>query len=259
MKTLTATLRLYKEAFLDAARAMPRSWPAMLGLTIYSVVLVAAGVLLAPLGFAGGFVLALVHCAAVGSYLAMVEVGITERRGLQFSEIQGSLGTYLNDVLSVLWIFFLAQIVVVWVLNLNQVWMILMLVSFFLFNPVPELIYQGNSRGLELLKDAGRYIRRSWLEWFPPQLVLLVLLGLVLPHQRAFLLQSFGPGFGFMDIGNLFFNQLIIGQLPPIRDIAAYIGTVGAVHFLLLFRGFLFKATNKGGRRLRAWQEQQRE
>ena len=259
MKLLTATLRLYKEAFLDAGRAMPRSWPAMLGLTIYSVVLVAAGILVAPLGFAGGFILALVQCAVVGSYLAMIEVGITERRGIELSEIQDSLGTYLNDVLSVLWIFFLAQIVVLWVLNLYQVWLALMLVSFFVFNPVPELIYQGNSRGLELLKDAGRYIRRSWLEWFPPQLALLVVLGIVLPQQRSFLLQSFGPGFGFMDIGNLFFSQLAARQIPPLQDIAAYIGTVAAVHFLLLFRGYLFKATNKGGRRLRAWQEKQRD
>lgn len=254
MKTLTATARLIGGAMLDAAKALPRSWPAALGLATYSVLVLAASILLAPLGFAGGLLVGLVHAAAIGSYLYLVEVAISQRRPMAFTEIQESFGTYLWDVISVLWIFFLAQLVVVWVLQLDTVWLALMLVSFFAFNPAPELIYQGNSRGLELLKDAARFVRRSWLEWFPAQVAILLGLGLALPQHRGFLLQAFGPSFGFLDVGGLFFTQLM-SRAPSWQEVAGFAGAVAAVHWFMLFRGYLFKATGRGGRRLREWQE----
>ncbi len=257
MKRLTATLRPIGSAVLDATRALPRSWPAALGLAAYSVLVLAASTLLAPLGFAGGLVVGLVHAAAIGSYLCLLEIAITQRRPIAFTEIQESFGTYLWEVISVLWIFFLAQVVLVWILQLSAVWLGLMLVAFFAFNPAPELIYQGRSRGLELLGDTLRFVRQSGLTWFPAQVLILIALGAILPQHRLFLLQAFGPSFGFLDVGGLFFTQLM-SRAPTWQELAGFAAAVLATHWFLLFRGFLFKAIGRGGRRLREWQERLR-
>jgi hypothetical protein len=262
MKALTATLRLYRDALVDAVKALPRSWPALLALMIFSVMMAAVGSLLAPLPYgvqlAAGFVVALIHAGCVGSYLSLLEISVTQQRRLQFSEIQESFGTYLWDVISVLFIFFIAQLVLGMLLPMGGLLTILSLVAMFVFNPAPELIYQGHTRGLDLLRDAAQVVRRSGLEWFPPQIVLLGVLAWLMPTQLTFLLQAFGPFFGFMEVGSLFFAQLLY-MTPGPEQIGGFVASALAVHFMMLFRGFLFAATRRGGRRLRAWQERLRE
>jgi len=260
MNALRATLRLYGRCFTGAARDMTRSLPAMLALIVYSALLVAIGRLLGALGmspgasFASGFVVALVHAGCVGSYLFLLEACVIEKRRLRFVEIQESFGTYLWEVISILFLFFIAEIVVLYGLRAYGLWSVLMVVATVAFNPAPELIYQGRSRGVDLLRDAAGFVRRSGLEWFAPQLALVGAIIAWQPGLWGFAVQAFGPFFGFLQAGDLFFAN-VMGRAPHPLEIALLVLSVAITHFVMLFRGHLYQGLNVGGRRMRAWRE----
>jgi hypothetical protein len=47
------------------------------------------------------------------------------------------------------------------------------------FNAVPELIYLGHHGSLALLGESYRFIADNWIEWFPPNFVLIALLAIL--------------------------------------------------------------------------------
>jgi hypothetical protein len=53
------------------------------------------------------------------------------------------------------------------------------LVSFVLFNAVPELIYLGHYNLAALLARSYEFVANNWIEWFPPNLLLAVTLGAI--------------------------------------------------------------------------------
>ena len=264
MNALRATFRLYGRCLADAARDMPRSWPAMIALVVYSALLIAIGHLLAALGmapgasFAAGFVVALVHAGCVGSYLCLVETCVIQKQRVRFGEIQESFGTYLWEVISILFLFFIAELVVLAMLRAFTLWAVLMVVATVAFNPAPELIYQGRARGMELLREAAVFVRRAGLEWFAPQLLLVGALLFWQPALWAFAAKAFGPFFGFLEAGDLFFAS-VMGRAPTPLEIGLLVGSVLVTHFVMLFRGHLYQGLDTGGRRARAWREKFRD
>ena len=257
MSPVQTHLALYKECGKKALAALPRSWPAIVALVVYSTFLSALGQLLAPAGFVGGLLVGLAHAACVGSYLHMVEEVVVHRRGkVAFSDIQDSIGIYLWDVISVLFIFWIVGMLLSFTGPLALVWY---LAASLCFNPAPELIYCGRTRSVELLKDAWRFVARHPLGWFAPNVVLLALLGSVLPgFGGAFLFQATGPFFGFLDLGSLFLLGLSLEQLSSpdlglLLGVARMLAGLVVVHGLMLFRGLLFRELSTKSTRSRAW------
>ena len=257
MSPVQTHLALYKECGRTTLAALPRSWPAILALVVYSTFLTALGQLLAPAGFVGGLLVGLAHAACVGSYLHMVEEVVTHRRGrVAFSDIQDSVGIYLWDVISVLFIFWIVGMLLSFTGPLAVIWY---LAASICFNPAPELIYCGRARSVELLKDAWRFVARHPLGWFVPNVVLLALLGSVLPgFGGAWLFQATGPFFGFMDVGSLFLlgvsvEHLANPDLDLLLSLTRLLGGLVVVHGLMIFRGLLFRELSTTSTRSRAW------
>jgi hypothetical protein len=118
-----------------------------------------------------------------------------------------------------------------------------------LFNPVPELLYQGESRSFQLLFESGRFISKHGLEWLLPNVLMAVLLmaplgllhgpaGQVVLHV-ATILSPRNDGLG---VFALFQRAPIYLQLPMLLF----------VHWLMMFRGLLFAELTRGSARQRA-------
>jgi hypothetical protein len=133
-------------------------------------------------GFLGGFLIALVYAACVGSFLYLVEMMVRTSR-VTLADFRRSFGMYLWDVIAVnfvLWI--LTTLSELALGNLPQGALILLCLRVLIlvfFNAVPELIYLGHNTAVTLLAESYRFISENWLEWFPPNLVLTVGLALL--------------------------------------------------------------------------------
>jgi hypothetical protein len=254
MSPLKAALKLYSDCGARTVRALGRSLPALLALTLYSIILVALTSLMRPLGFAGGFVIGLFHAGCAGSYLYLVDEVVCGDRRLGLSDLTDSAGPYLWEVISVLFIFWIADMVLA-MLGLSGLTLALVLVAFLLFNAVPEVLYQTRARSTEALGSSTSFIKQNWPEWFAPQILLILILAPMLHTQSFTLLRMFGPFFGFLDIGDPLASAFFAGGASAVL-VAWTAMAVVIVHTMMLLRGFLFAELSKGSRRTRAWKSQ---
>ncbi len=221
---ITLAAKSYSKAVGNTLLALPRSWPAIVALPAFWLVHLAIGTLSAPLGMAGGFLRFFVYAGCVGSYLALLERPVLQKRGLKFSDITTSTGHYLGDVISVLFLFWIIDLGVS-MLGLRVLRPIVDLAVFLLFNPWPELIYQGRSRSVALLGDALSFMKENWPEW--------VAVHLIIGGAMAIPLMLTGWTFA----------------LAPV-----HLGLMALfLHVGMLFRGFLFADLSRGSRRTREW------
>jgi hypothetical protein len=117
------------------------------------------------------------------------------------------------------------------------------------FNPVPELLYQGQSRSFQLLMESGTFISKHGLEWFLPNVLfaaaLMAPLGLLHGPPGQVVLNVadlLSPNNDGMGVYNLFSRAPFYLQLPMLL----------IVHWFMVFRGLLFGELMRGGQRKRA-------
>ncbi len=247
MKLITATLRLYIDAAKDALRAFLRSGLAFLVLLVSFPILMVVSFFCGPLGMMGGMLVSLVMDALAGTYLASLRDALSVRKSVTVAMVRGNLGANTWDIIGIqfpIWVvsFLLTQLTV-------PVASLAFTVAIFLAcNPVPEMVGRSRLGGVDLLRDAGRFMLSSGPEWFIGQLPLLIAIFILGGVGAA---TGFGPGFGFVMVGSAAVTNIAHG---PIGYVAG-IGVVALAHLLLLFRGALYERLSSGGRRARAWQE----
>jgi hypothetical protein len=215
------------------------------------VVLVALHQLLGRFGFPGGLAIGLAHAACAGSYLFLMEELVLGSGRVDLTDVTDSVGPYLWDVISVLFLFWIAELLL-GALGLRGLSAVLVLAAFVAFNPVPEVIYQSRSRSMEALGRSAGFIREAWPEWFAPQIVLLFLVAPLLHGGELLLFRMFGPFFGFLDVGRPLAQAFFGGFAHSGMLIWTTISVV-LVHTMMLFRGFLYRELSSGSRRTRAW------
>ncbi len=244
-------LQVWRSALVGAGRAFLPARTGFLALLIYPAVLLAAGMLVGGTGFLGGLVLGLLHAACAGSYLFLIEDPVRSGRRVRLAELRESIGAYFHDVISVLFLFWLASLAVD-LLGGGVLGLVLHLVAFVVFNAVPEVIYLGRSSSTEALGRSLSFIQQAWPEWFIPQLAILGLLNLLLPGEALTSLSWFGPFFGFLDAAQGLLHSA--SRLPgePLA-LARGFALVATAHFVMLLRGRLYLELAGTSRRARAW------
>jgi hypothetical protein len=247
MLLLRATLALYRDAAIDAARATGRSAFSLVLLLLLFPVLAFVGMATAPLGMIGGFVVGFMNAACAGTYLATIQDALDARRTVSVSSIQSNLGRYTSEVLGVAFPIWVVMAIASVALP-GAVVVLLQLGIGVALNVAPEMIGRTRSSGVQLLQDAFFWLRESGPEWFIAQAALLLPLVLLLPSAFGQVVLMFGPNFGFVNAGGL---ALSVGS-GPLAWLAG-LGLVAFVHALMLFRGALFQRLGQGGRRARAW------
>jgi len=131
------------------------------------------------------------------------------------------------------------------------------LLVFLVFNPVPELVYQGRTRAsLETLKDSYEFVLENWIEWFLPLAVVCAPLGVFF----FFAIASYPGrvGLDFFQLLGLPFAVLSqwfhhLGLPSSLADILILLLTPLGMVLMMLFRGHLYKALSGSSRRQRAF------
>ena len=99
-------LALYRRVVVLAGRRAAAGWPAALSLVVYALILGAAGIVAAPLGMLGGFLLGIVAAACWSSYLELIsQVVEAGRIRLSWAEFRRTFAVRLWDVISVMFAF----------------------------------------------------------------------------------------------------------------------------------------------------------
>jgi hypothetical protein len=225
---LSVTLALYRRTLARAAPLALQNWPVLGSVFVYGAVLTLAARFAVVLGLAGGFLISLVTAACFGSFLYLVEMMVQTSR-VTWEDFRRSFGMYLWDVVGVsftLWLFW--QIAMPLLLQMPQGAVIAVFVNILilvLFNAVPELIYLGHHSLLSLLSESYRFVADNWIEWFPPNVVFLLVL-------------------------------VTLWSLPVAGVVAALAQTAAAalfVYFAMVMRGLLFIELSGSTRRARAF------
>lgn len=261
---IQATLLLYRDALLKAARSFVRCWMIAVAVVIFMVLLAFAGASVGMLGLLGGFLMGAANALLVGATLSLIEDAVTGARPIRFQDIWGSLGSYFWDVIGVLFILWVPMMLLERGMEHNpQGPVITSLIFFLLFiilNPAPEVIYQvRHGSSLDVIRESYEFVVENWIEWFLPLVLLaLPLLAAFLGNPSGHL--AWAGGLSFAQL--LFFPWMVLnswlaslGVPPDFRWMLVLVVTPPFAVFLLLFRGHLFAALHGTSRRQRMFRK----
>lgn len=257
MNLLTSTLRLYRDAATDAARALPASALAFGYLLTAWLVLALTAIPLSSLGLIGGVILSLLYAAASGTYLALLQLVLPARASVRgLPALRASLGRHTWEIVGVSFWFWILDMLLQAAQAPGVVVLLIQVAVMLLLNPLPEMIgrvTRGDTSGSYAIQQAWRWMQQSGPEWLVPQVLLVGGLALAAPDRVVYALQLFGPYFQFISAG-----QLAVAGGAGWLGWALGLGLVLLVHAWMLFRGALFLRLSQGGRRARAWQDRLR-
>jgi len=243
----------------ETVRRALKSWPALLALPAYPVILYVSRLLTASVGIIGSFLFSFVIAACWSSYLELISQAVRSSRfRLDWSEFKRSFAAHLWDVVSVLFVFWMASMVTGPLLMTSRGPALSAIIGFaiaFFFNAVPELLYQGNSRSFALLADSARFISEHPVVWLLPNVLLA---GLLLGATGAFDVTH--PVEVLIAFGSIFSSPLgIIGVLLSFPLWAMPVVLV-ILHTAMIFRGVLFRELSSGASnaRMRAFRASMR-
>ena len=177
---LRETAAMYGRSLGLAARLFPRNLMLIVPAFACLFVPIVTMGLLAPLAVLGqfGMLLAgilslLVQTACWSALLASTGEVIRSRR-LVLADVRAGFVAYLGDVWNVRFVVWLIGFVSVGLPG--PIALMIWLAMFTFFNAVPELIYLGRYGTAELLAASYRFIGERWIEWFPLNALLFVML-----------------------------------------------------------------------------------
>ena len=238
-------LSIFQEVTVLAARRAVRAWPVALSFIAYAAILVAAAMVLAPLGMVGGLVLGLVVAACWSSYLELASQAVAGRKiRLSWAELRRTFGAKFWDVVSVMFAFWILSFVLGPALrgpDGERVAAVFGLAVAFFFNAVPELLYQGHSRSFALLLESGRFMIAHPLVWMLPNLVFASLL--LFPTGR---LAVGHPAELLLVFGSTFSSPLGLVSMVTAWPVWTWPLILFGLHYAMMFRGLLFQRLSSG-------------
>lgn len=176
LESVAVTLEIYRRAFGRGAALAVRNWPVLASVFAYAAILYVGGYLAMFVGLLGGFLMSLLISACASSFLYLVEMIVRTNRA-SWEDFTRSFGVYLWDVVGVsfaLWLFWFVVTPILHQVPQGHVAVLAInLVLVVLLNAVPELIYLGHSGLVNLLARSYQFIANNWIEWFPPNLLLM--------------------------------------------------------------------------------------
>jgi hypothetical protein len=228
--SLADTFELYRRAFARAATLFGRN-PVLIVPVLATVGVQGFWPVLAPLGFLGGIAMVLLESMCWSALLATT--GDTIRTGrVNVVDVRAGFLAYLGDVLNVRFVLWLLTLV----LGLtppSPLHVLVPVAVFVFFNAVPELIYLGRHGTGALLAASYRFMSENWIEWAPPNVLLVFAMGAVVVFGFPLLVALTGPGIAQVALLAVLASLLAIG---------------------MLVRGLLFLDLTQSSRRARSFQ-----
>jgi hypothetical protein len=178
MKIVQATLWIYRLALEKAARCVAKNWVVSFAPFAYGIIMSVAAVIAQPLGFLGGFLLAVATQACISSGLHLIRNIIVGGKA-DFADFRNGFVVYLWELLTIAFILWIPMRLVAMALatvpNGGLIYLLIQVTLYILLNPVPEFIYQTRTSGLELLSASYNFIVENWLEWLLPTVIITVI------------------------------------------------------------------------------------
>jgi hypothetical protein len=215
-------LRLYLDCARRALASIGKSpWTLLLPMALF-LAMGLAGAVAAPLGMAVGFVMGAVIAALGSCYLYFLGELVANAK-VKLAEFGKSIGAYFWSVANVLFVYWIAEILLNAVLSgspqAHGASSALSWGAVVLLNAVPEVIYRNRTYGgLATIQRAIQFLQGNWLEWGIPNVLLLGALQVV---------RTNGVG-------------LLIFQLGTVGLVVWSILFGGLFHLVMVFRGHLF-------------------
>jgi hypothetical protein len=234
MTILQATLWIYATALQRSWHCVVKNWIVSFAPVAYGFIMSLAGLVAAPLGILGGFVLGVASQACLSSGLHLIKNMITSGKA-NLNDFMTGFTAYLWDLLTVAFILWiplrLAAAALGSIPNGDLIYFMIQAALYVLLNPVPEFIYQTRTSGLDLLSASYNFIVENWLEWLLPNIIITVAGFFLLRVVSAFVwpLPFFVQGFVIAFVFGLFLT------------------------YFMTFRGFLFAELHGTTRRSRAY------
>lgn len=243
---VTTTLGLYQQVGQETWQKVLRYWWIGFLPLLYALVFFLIAGFTAPLGLIGGLIAGLVLALCASSYLSLL-AGIVNGNRISPQDLVESWRPYFGSVITILFFLTLIEYTLALVLppapRTEAIRFLVNLVLLVILNPVPEIIYQGRSEGLNVLQESVEFLRESGVEWFLP-LIALALLSFVFPLPIFMMPLEIGR-FTFPTFGG---QGLLLGSVAGLVWAAV---NVFLLFVLMVFRGLLFRALAGGTRRQR--------
>ena len=243
-------LGIYKDVAVRAAKRAAQSWLAAVSIPIYAFAVAGAAMLCAPLGMIGGIIVGLLAAACFGAYLSLLSSALDGVK-LRAADLKNGLRA-IWDVVSVFFALWVVGLVVRMLSGMAgpngaAVGGVAALAIAIFFNVVPELIYQSRSRSFALLKESASFVMDHAFAWFPPNLVF------------AFVILWATGTLSFSSPGELLVRLSLLGSAGGVlafitgAPLWAVPLLIVFVHYVMVFRGLLFRELGQGSSRMRAF------
>jgi len=234
MQTLEVTLWMYATALKRSWECVRKNWVVSFAPIAYGIILAVIASLVAPLGMVGGLLFSVASQACVSSGLFLIK-NLVDGNRADFNDFLNGFTVYIWELILIAFIIWIplrvAAMGLATVPNGALIYFLIQLILYIVLNPVPELIYQTRTAGLELISASYNFIAENWLEWLLPN-ILLIAVG-------YFLLAAVEP--------------LLFG-LPGFLYLFIYLFIVGlGLTYFMTFRGFLFAELHGTTRRGRLY------
>jgi hypothetical protein len=234
MTILQATLWIYLTSLQKSWQCVVKNWVVSLAPLAYGFIMSLAGLVAGLLGILGGFLLGLASQACLSSGLHLIKNMIASGKA-DFIDFLNGFTAYLWELLTIaflLWIpLRLAGMALISVPNGDLIYFMIQTALYILLNPVPELIYQTRTSGLELLSASYNFIVENWLEWLVPNILI--------------------------TIAGFFLMRLLYGVVWALPFFVQWFAIAFAfglfLTYFMTFRGFLFAELYGTTRRSRAY------
>lgn len=231
MSAVTVYTRLYAEAAEKTVHGLKKSlWTVLLPIVMMFAFGLAAMVS-RLFGMLGGILMSLATAAIFSAYLYFVSE-IVSGSPVKLAEIKSHFATYFWAVINVLFIFWIARLLINVLGGANGPVLMLavMAVGAIAFNAVPETLYlRGTYGGMATLQESFEFLRDNLLWW-------------ALPNVPWMLVLYFGPStLSRFFVGSL--GLLGVVLLPLVLGFVLHVG--------MIFRGHLYKALSGSSHRQR--------
>jgi hypothetical protein len=169
-------LRLYWDCLRRALKGGLKSpWTLTLPVAYLGIVIV-AGIMLAPLGIIGSFLVGIISDLCTSSFLYFVAQAVLGSPSRP-SELKRSFLAYFWPVVSFGFVMWFVMRILHYALVANPnggvIQLGILAIAAVLLNAVPEVIYQkGDVSGLAIIAASARFIQEHWIEWFVPNILL---------------------------------------------------------------------------------------
>lgn len=225
-----------------------KNWPIIFTGLFYSTVTLMLLMILGSLWILAGFAMVIITSALISNYLYLINA-ILNRGYFTLQDFKEGFSPYLRKVWSISFIFYAASLIINFIsplitgiIGYRAFSLIIVVLSFVFFNPIPEVTYQKHYGPWDTITYTVEFVKDNWIEWFVPNLVLLLIFQLV--AGRYF--NVFGI---ISNVFNYFLSFTSIFTSP--KGIIIYIfGQVWFTYFTL-YRGYLFEKLSSSNRRKR--------